>query len=129
MTNQGKSTLSLSMLALLGLTMTCDAYADSNRDQRRTIKQVRSCVDEIGKHANYDDASRALHLVEALKQKNLVELEIHIETSVYAADGEPVIRKYKTSCLVAGLGNLVDFRIDAMALSPDGKARKSNETT
>jgi len=74
MTNQGKTTLSLSMLALLGLTMTCDAYADSNRDQRRTMKHVRSCVAEIAKHANYDDASRALHLVERLKQKNLVEL-------------------------------------------------------
>ena len=124
MTNQGKSTLSLSMLALLGLTMTCDAYADSNREQRRTIKQVRSCVAEIAKHANYDDASRALHLVERLKQKNLVELEIRIETSVYAADGEPVTRKYKTSCLVAGLGNLIDFRIDAIELSPDAESQE-----
>jgi len=116
MTNQGKSTLSLSLLALLGLTMTCDAYADTNRDQRRTMKQVRSCVAEIAKHANYDDASRALHLVERLKQKNLIELEIRIETSVYAAADEPAARKYKTSCLVAGLGNLVDFRIDEMEL-------------
>jgi len=124
MTNQGKSTLSLSMLALLGLTMTCDAYADSNREQRRTIKQVRSCVAEIAKHANYDDASRALHLVERLKQKNLVELEIRIETSVYAADGEPVTRKYKTSCLVAGLGKLVDFRIDVMDLDPGAESQE-----
>jgi len=124
MTNQGKSTLSLSMLALLGLTMTCDAYADTNRDQRRTMKQVRSCVAEIAKHANYDDASRALHLVERLKQKNLVELEIRIETSVYAADGEPVTRKYKTSCLVAGLGKLVDFRIDVMDLDPGAESQE-----
>ena len=124
MTNQGKSTLSLSMLALLGLTMTCDAYADTNRDQRRTMKQVRSCVAEIAKHANYDDASRALHLVERLKQKNLVELEIRIETSVYAADGEPVTRKYKTSCLVAGLGKLVDFRIDVVDLDPGAESQE-----
>jgi hypothetical protein len=124
MTNQGKSTLSLSLLALLGLTMTCDAYADSNREQRRTIKQVRSCVAEIAKHANYDDASRALHLVERLKQKNLVELEIRIETSVYAADGEPVTRKYKTSCLVAGLGKLVDFRIDVVDLDPGAESQE-----
>ena len=129
MTNQGKTTLSLSMLALLGLTMTCDAYADTNRDQRRTIKQIRSCVAEIAKHANYDDASRAIHWVGRVNQKNLVELEIRIETTVYAVDGEPATRKYKTSCLVAGLGNLVDFRIDTMVLSSDGKAGKSNETT
>ena len=124
MTNQGKSTLSLSMLALLGLTMTCDAYADSNRDQRRTMKHVRSCVAEIAKHANYDDASRAIHWVDTLKQKNLVELEIRIETTVYAVDGEPATRKYETSCLVAGLGNLIDFRIDAIELSPDAESQE-----
>ena len=124
MTNQGKSTLSLSMLALLGLTITCDAYADSNRDQRRMIKQVRSCVAEIAKHANYDDASRAIHWVDTLKQKNLVELEIRIETTVYAVDGEPATRKYKTSCLVAGLGNLVDFRIDVMDLDPGAESQE-----
>lgn len=124
MTNQGKTTLSLSMLALLGLTMTCDAYADTNREQRRTIKQVRSRVAEIAKHANYDDASRAFHFVERLKQKNLVELEIRIETSVYAADGEPATRKYKTWCLIAGLGNLVDFRIDPIAPDLDAESQE-----
>ena len=112
------------MLALLGLTMTCDAYADSNRDQRRTMKHVRSCVAEIAKHANYGDASRAFHLVERLKQKNLVELEIRIETSVYVADGEPATRKYETSCLVAGLGKLVDFRIDVMDLDPGAESQE-----
>lgn len=125
MTNQGKTTLSLSTLVLLGLTMTCDAYADAdNRNERRTMKQVRSCVSEIAKYANYDDASRALHLVERLKQKNLIELEIRIETSVYAADDEPATRKYKTSCLVAGLGKLVDFRIDAIELNPDAESQE-----
>ena len=119
MTNQGRTTLSLSTLALLGLTMTGDAYADADsRNERQTMKQVRSCVSEIAKYANYDGASRALHLVERLKQKNLIELEIRIETSVYAAaDDQPATRTYKTSCLVAGLGKLVDFRIDEMELN------------
>ena len=124
MNDREKKTLSLSTLALLSLTMTCDAYADTNRDQRRTIKQVRSCVAEIAKHANYDDASRAFHLVERLNQKNLVELEIRIETSVYSADGEPATRKYMTSCLVAALGRLEDFRIDAMELNPGAEGQE-----
>ena len=119
MTNQGKTTISLSSLALLGLTMTCDAYADSNRDERRTMKQVRSCVSEIAKHANYHDASRVTHWVDTLTQKNLAELDIRIETTIYAADGEPATRKYKTSCLIAGMGHLVDFRIDAIELGSD----------
>ncbi len=124
MTNQGKTTLSLSVLALLGLAMTCDAYADTNREQHRTIRQVNSCVAEIAKHANYDDASRALHVVERLKQKNLVLLQIRIETSVYVADGEGPARKYKTSCRVARSGNLVDFRIDEMELNPGPKSQE-----
>jgi hypothetical protein len=99
--------------------MTFDAFADSNPDDRRTMKQVHSCVSEIAKHANYDDASRVTHWVDRLTQKNLAELDIRIETTVYAADGEPATRKYKTSCLIAGMGYLVDFRIDAIELGSD----------
>lgn len=117
MNNHGKTILSLSTLALLGLTMVFDAYADANRDGRRAIKQVCSCVSEIAKYAIHDDATRALHVVKRVNQKNLVELEIHIETTIHAAHGEPAARKYKTSCLIAGLGNLVDFRIDVIALN------------
>jgi hypothetical protein len=119
MTNQGKTILSLSTLALLGLTMTCDAYADSDRNERRTMKQVRSCVSEIAKHANYDDASRATHWVGRLAQKNLAELQIRIETTVYAANGETATRKYKTSCLVSGMEYLVEFRIDPIELDSE----------
>jgi len=116
MNDRGKTIVSLPTLALLGITMTCDAYAGTNRSERRTIEQVRWCVSEISKHANYDDASRAIHWVDELSQKNLVELEIRIETTVYATDGELVSRKYRTFCVVAGLGNLVDFRIDQVEL-------------
>jgi len=116
MNDRGKTFVSLSTLALLGITMTCDAYAGTNRSERRTMEQVRSCVSEIAKHANYNDASRAIHWVDKLTQKNLAELEIRIETTVYAADGELVSRTYRTSCVVAGLGKLVDFRIDPVEL-------------
>ena len=119
MNDRGKTLLSLSTLALLGLTMTCDAYAGANRSERRTIEQVRSCVSEIAKHADYDDASRAIHWVDKLTQKNLVELEIRIETTVFAADGEQASRKYRTSCVVAGIRNLVDFQIDSVALNSE----------
>ena len=119
MNDRGKTTLSLSTLALLSLTTTCDAYAGTNRSERRTIEQVGSCVSEIAKHADYDNASRAVHWVDKLTQKNLVELEIRIETTVYAESGELAARKYKTTCLIAGKHNLVDFRIDAIELGSD----------
>jgi len=117
MNDRGKSAISLSTLALFGLAMTCDANAGANRSERRTIEQVRSCVSEIAKHADYADASKAVHWVDKLTQKNLAELEIRIETTVYAADGELVSRKYKTSCVVAGMRNLVDFQIDPVELN------------
>ena len=116
MNDRGKTLVSLSTLALLGITITCDAYAGTNRSERRTMEQVRSCVSEIAKHADYKDASRAIHWVDKLTQKNLAELEIRIETTVYAADGELVSRKYRTSCVVAGMRNLIDFRIDPVEL-------------
>ena len=112
MTNQAKTTLSLSILALFGVTMTCDAYADSNRDERRTLKQVRSCVSEIAKHVDYNGASQATHWVDRLTQKNLAELEIRIETTVYAASSETANRKYRTTCVVAGAQSLIKFRIN-----------------
>lgn len=119
MNDRGKTILSLSTLTLLSLTMTCDAYASTNRNERRTIEQVRSCVSEIAKHADYDNASRAIHWVERLTQRNLAELEIRVETTVYAAEGELISRKYRTSCVVAGLRNLVVFRIDPVQLDPE----------
>jgi len=119
MNDRGKKLVSLSTLALLGITMTCDAYAGTNRSERRTIEQVRSCVSEIAKHADYKDVSRALHWVDKLTQKNLAELEIRIETTVYAADGELVSRKYRTSCVVTDMRDLVDFRIDPVELDSE----------
>ena len=119
MNDRGKTLVSLSTLALLGITMTCDAYAGTNRSERRTMERVRSCVSEIAKRADYNDASRAIHWVDKLTQKNLAELEIRIETTVYAADGELVSRKYRTSCVVAGMRNLVDFRIDPVELDSE----------
>lgn len=88
------------------------------------IKQVRSCVAEIAKHTNNHDTSRAFHLVERLKQKYLVETDVCIETSVCVADDEPATRKCKTSCLVAGLGNLIDIRIDAIVRIPEAESQE-----
>jgi len=124
MNDRGKTLLSLSTLALLGITMTCDAYAGANRSERRTIEQVRSCVSEIAKHADYDNASRAIHWVDKLTQKNLAEIEMRIEMTVYAADGELVSRKYRTSCVVTGMRNLVDFQIDPVELDSETQSQR-----
>ena len=119
MNDRGKTIQSLFTLALLGLTLSCDVYASTNRSERRTIEQVRACVSEIAKHADYDSASRAIHWVDRLARKNFGELEIRVETTVYAADSELVSRKYRTSCVIFGVRNLVDFRIDRVELNSE----------
>ena len=119
MNDQVKTLPSLCTLALLGLALTCDVYASTNRKERRTIEQVRSCVSEIAKHADYDNASRAIHWVDKLAPRSIGELEIRIQATVYAADGELVSRKYRTSCVIFGVGNLVDFRIDSVELDSE----------
>jgi len=112
MFNRIKSATSLVVLALLGLSMTCDARAGSSRDQARTDRYVQPCVSEIGRHADYEGATRITHVVDRLLQRNPVELEIRVETRVASDDPDGEIRRYRASCVVAGVGKLVRFNID-----------------
>jgi len=124
MNDRGRSAISLSTLTLLGLTVTCAANAGADREERRTIEQVRSCVSEIAKHADYADSSRAIHWVERLNQMNLVELEIRIETTVYSSDDQEVHRKYRSSCVIAGRNDLLKFRIQPIELLSEAQNKE-----
>ena len=114
MTGQAKSILSLTSVVLLGVTLTCDASAETAWGQQRTDEQIQTCVAEIGKHANYNNASRVIHRVTELDQKNLIELVIRVETSVYGLDDAAVITEYSASCTTETMGDLVNFRINAV---------------
>ena len=106
-----KAVTSLTAIALLGLSVTCVAGADPDRYERRTQAEVRSCIAEIAKRADYEGASRVVHLVKDLRQKNLVEVELRIITSVYFEGTADETRQYETSCVVAQLGEVVDIRV------------------
>lgn len=115
MNDRRKLTTSLATVALLGLAVASDANADSDQYQRGTGKQIEACVSEIARHADYDDASRVIHLVTALEQRNLVEMEVRVETSVYLADDAAQSRAYSISCVADTMGGLVEFRFNAKA--------------
>ncbi len=119
MTRQAKSAFSLTTVFLLGLTLACDASAEGAWGQQRTDEQIQTCVAEIGKHANYSNASRVIHRVTELDQKNLIELEIRVETFVYGRDDTAAVTAYSASCTTETMGDLVNFRISAVR--PDGK--------
>ena len=112
------STTSLVTLALLISTVVGDANAGSVRNERHTSKQIQACVSEIARHADYDNAYRVVHSVDAIKQRNLIETEIRIETSVYLRNGDRVAREYSVFCVIGTMGDLVKLRVEKVGTSP-----------
>ena len=111
MTDRVKTISSLVALGMLGLTLTCGARAVTGMGERVTNLQIDACVAEISRHADYTQAHRVVHLVDRLDQKNLVELEVGIDTSVYVGEGETAKRVYRTRCTTDTLGDVVKFRV------------------
>jgi hypothetical protein len=103
---------SLTTLAVFGLTVASVANAASSRDEHRADEQIQACVAEVGKHADYRNASRELRRVATLNQKNLIELEIRIETSVFSVTDDMLVREYAVSCVTDTMGDVVKFRIN-----------------
>ena len=108
MKNGLKTAMSVSIAALLGLSLTCNVNAAQTHGKARTDRQIQACVAEIGLHANYDEAARVVHRVESLEQRNLTELKIGVETTVFLKD-DGSEREYRASCVTDTMGNLVKF--------------------
>ena len=102
---------SFAMLVSLGLTLTCDAHAESDRAVKRTDSHIKACVTEISKEANYADATRVVHVVDRLNQKSLVELDIGVTTSVYSDDEDVAVRTYRTACTTGHFSNVVKLHV------------------
>ena len=115
MTTQPKALTSLLTLALFGFALLCDTSFASERALRAATPDIRTCVAEINRHADYTDALRVMHWVVGLEQRNIAELEIRIRTSVYVNKDTTVTKEYDTSCVTGALGNLVRFHFDSAA--------------
>jgi hypothetical protein len=85
--------------------------ADTAAGDHLLGRQVQACVEEIGKQANYAHANKALHEVVRLEQKNLEEISIEIETSVFHDDSDAAARRYSVSCVVGTLNEVVKFKM------------------
>lgn len=105
-----KTQMSLLLVTLLGLTLTCDATAAATHGKARMIKQIQSCVDEIGRRANYHEASRVVHLIASVEQEGLTGTRIAVETTVHL-NGNDEDREYRISCVTDTMGELVGFRL------------------
>ena len=115
MNHQIMSALFIPICALAALSVVSDARANENRDQRIEDEQLQACVSEIRQHANYDDASRVVHRVSTLDQRNFWEMDIRITTSVYGVDEGDAVREYAVSCITVTTGDVLRFRIDSVS--------------
>lgn len=111
MNDRFKIISSIAMLVILGLASAPNADAGTVSAKRGTSLPIKTCIAEIGKNVDYGTASRVVHRISSLDQKNLVELEIGIETSVYL-EGDDIATKYTASCLTSALGEVLKFRIN-----------------
>lgn len=74
-------------------------------------KEVQSCISEVGRHADYDEATRVRHTVVLLEETRL-RYKFSIGTSVYTDSDEIATRKYTAYCVVLGDGTPVKFSIE-----------------
>ena len=111
MTNRQK--LHTTLIALLATGFVASAAnASTSRDAARVDSYIQPCILEIAKQADYGEARKVVHRVARLDQRNLVEMEIKVITSVHTGPDEGVAREYRTTCRVAGLGDLVKFNMN-----------------
>jgi hypothetical protein len=71
---------------------------------------VRECVARIGEHANYDAAVRVHHFVET-EERRVNGHTIMVDTKVFGADGQQLIREYATFCVVTDDAQTRKFKI------------------
>jgi len=116
MNDRTKTISAITIVAVLGFALMPDANAGSVSIERGTGEPIQSCVAEIGKHADYVKASRVVHRISALNQRNLIEMEITVETSVYLNSGDAAVRQYTASCVTDPMGALVKFHIDGVVV-------------
>lgn len=104
----------LAALTLTGLVLLDDAAAGPERERRQNDRVIDACIAEIEQHVDYSQAARVRHWVTSVRQKNLIETEMEIETSITAGGEDTASRRYKVRCVTGVLIDVVEFRIDEM---------------
>ncbi len=97
-------------LASFGLFLSAAATAGTLAAEEAPSRSVESCVAEIGEHADYSNAGRVRHVVVNTGRRSLA-YKLRIETKVFGAEDDEVIREYTTKCIVYGDNKPVRFRI------------------
>lgn len=75
---------------------------------------IEACIAAIRRHVDYSQAARVRHWVTSVRQKNLIETETEIETSMTASGEDTASHRYRVRCVTGVLIDVVEFRIGEM---------------
>ncbi len=99
--------------AITLLTIGGPASATDN-DKLAYDSEVKSCVVEVGEHANYNDATRVRHTV-VITKNTRIGYVFRIGTLVFTDSDEIAVREYASYCVAKGEDKPVKFRIDEIS--------------
>jgi len=92
-------------------TLALAGVASAGQDNWTEIQpEINACVEAVGQHANYSDATRVRHAVVGVKERT-VGYRLTIETAIYTDRGDVPSREYATSCIVNGNHAPMQFAI------------------
>ena len=97
-------------LAAVGLFISSSALAMPGFTKDVPKSTIDICVAQIAEQANYENAVRVRHDVETRPRRFSGHI-LKIDTTVYGADGEEVIREYATTCAVTDRQETKLFKI------------------
>lgn len=97
-------------VAVTGLAISGGAFAMPAFTDQAPSSSIELCVAQIGDEANYENAARVRHLVDS-KERRFSGHTIMIDTIVFGAGGDQVIREYSTVCAISGDAETKGFRI------------------
>ncbi len=97
-------------LTLASLFVANAAFAVPTLNAEAPEKSVDTCVAEVSSNADYDAAGKVQHNV-ASKPRSVSGHKISIDTVVFGADGETVIREYTSSCAINKQAEIKFFKI------------------
>ncbi len=107
--------------ALLALTVSLMAIpvfaapvTINKHEQAQLDLEIRSCIAELGNHADYTNANQVRHEVVVTKRR-AVGHKLDIQTSVYSDSSDNAIRSYAAKCIVYRDNKPVRFEVSETA--------------
>ncbi|MDH5455914.1 MAG: hypothetical protein OEY37_07565 [Gammaproteobacteria bacterium] len=97
-------------LTLLGLFAANVAFAVPGFTSDAPQSSIDTCVAEVASHADFSDAANVVYNVQT-EDRRVSGHKLRIQTLVYGADGDTVIREYAAACAVNDQSRIKRFQI------------------